>query len=94
MRFIVCNIATNEWDAFIKPGESLLRGHKILWEDKHNERQEHLSHSPLEVLLALRGRGGQVGHRDSDVPLLIEDILMTQGSTGSSQHRANPEHLK
>ena len=72
----------------------MLREHKILWEDKHNERQEHSSHSPLEVLLALRRRGGQVGHRHGDIPLLIEDVLVTQGSAGASQHRANPEHLE
>ena len=72
----------------------MLREHKILWEDKHNEHQEHSSRSPLEVLLALRGRGRQVGHRHGDVPLLIEDVLVTQGSAGASQHWANPEHLK
>ena len=57
-----------------------------------NERQEHLP--LLKVLLAFWGREGQVGHRDGDVFLFIKDVFVTQRSTGSSQHRAQPKHLQ
>ena len=45
----------------------------------------------LLVISVLVAGGGEVGDREMDVLLLIENVLVTESGTGPSKHRTQPK---